>query len=398
MAGVGLDLRQKPPHPLSAFPDAQVFIPVNLHQHFFLGELRKAFFQDDLKQEKSHHHQQQEPCYAGVFVFEQEGESLIIETVNRNNGFHRFFTLLCFGGLFITVHHEINNRQQGDGHHERDQQGGGHRDGLVGKQRPGDAADKYKGDKHAGSGQGRAEQGPDYLVGCQHAGIRELIPSFPVLRDVVDYDDGIVNHHAYPENETREGNDVDGDIEKPQEHDGDDDRYRHSDDHEGRQSQVAKKQEDDDKSQDRPYEQGGFQVADGVIQQGRLVLGYLEAYARVGIGKAVYFPFEAFLERLHFGIRLFDDGHGDGLPLARQENPLLLLGGYLYGGDIAELQQPAFVPGGQVHVFDFIDGIQPRGEIDVVLVVSFVDQDIANADVVVVKCFFNDFIADAQGS
>ena len=276
----------------------------------------------------------------------------------------------------------------GDGQARRDGKG------LVGEDTGYPAhEDQRKEDGHGG--QRAAQKGRDHLRRAFVAGVRRTEAGLAAARDVFGHDDGVVDHHADGEDKPREGYDVERDVEKVEEkegqHEGGDDR----DAYDERGPQVAEEEGGQQKDEYQAEYKVLHEVGYGVVEEFGPVAGDGEGDFGIFALHPLYHLRQGLLQLVDVLLVLLDDGEGDGAFAPIFGDAVGFALHELHPRDVAEPDQAlsvAYVDVG--HVFG---GAQPVGDADVVFVVALPDGHAARSDVGCGECALYHGAGDAGG-
>src|SRR6185437_12596404 len=206
----------------------------------------------------------------------------------------------------------------GEGQSERGEQGDADGDGERAEEDAGDAGDGDQRDEDDNGGDGRAHQRLGDLLERGADGVGTALAGVAVEDDVLDHDDGVVDHQADRGREDAQAHQVEALAEGGHDHKGDEDGG--GDDQAGNQrgAPVAQEQDHHDRGQDEADEDGVADAANGLADDGGLVVEGREGDA----GR------QRLLEVGHFGVDLVGDGHGvaQGLAVDRQQHGGLAVG------------------------------------------------------------------------
>ena len=168
-----------------------------------------------------------------------------------------------------------NGNQIGREQHHR------HGQGFITEQGSGHTADKHQRNKNGAGGENGTEHGPRHLPGSGEDRLLQRIAPLPAGSDVIYKDDGIVHHHTHPQEQTGEGDNIQGHAGEVENQHGNDQRGGHGKRHQSRAPEILHEQENHHTGHQYAQEDIPQQAVDGVLQQLRLIPGKGETKGRI---------------------------------------------------------------------------------------------------------------------
>ena len=207
-----------------------------------------------------------------------------------------------------TVEQHIQHGQQHDAREIRHHQS--RRDGkrLVHEDGPGYPAHEHQRHEHRDGGERRAQHRRDHLRGSRHGRTLQRIPLFTVLRHVLRHDDGIVNHHAHRQDQSRKRDYVERDPAEVEKEERDHHRGNHGDADDQRRTHVADEEHCHDEDEQEAQREVLLQVRYGIVQQLRLVPADAELNAGIDAGEIIRGLLQLTAQVVHVLLALLDDG------------------------------------------------------------------------------------------
>ncbi|MNX65858.1 hypothetical protein D3C86_969290 [compost metagenome] len=196
-----------------------------------------------------------------------------------------------------------------------------------------------------------------------------------VAEDVLDHDDGRVDHHAEADGEAPQAHEVAGQVEQLHHREGEEhrERNRHGDDQAG--AQVPEEEEQNPHHQHAAFEQGLLDGVDRLLHQLELVVEGLELHAgrhdRVGLGELLLDAADHLARVL--ALELHDDAD-DGLVAIAGGGPLARSGALDDLGHVAQVDGVPLAGGhhGPLELLGPLHQAQPADQVLLVTVLEVV--------------------------
>ncbi len=144
------------------------------------------------------------------------------------------------------------HRHQRERHHRRDQDGDGERDRELAEQTTDDIAHEQQRDQHRDQRHRERYDGEGDLARTFKSRLLGIVAALDVARDVLDHDDGVVDHEAGGDGERHDRQVVEAEAREIHHRQGADQRQRHRQAGDERGAPVAEEQEDHADDQRRP--------------------------------------------------------------------------------------------------------------------------------------------------
>ena len=235
----------------------------------------------------------------------------------------------------------------------------------------GDAGQEGGRHEHRHQGQGDAGDRPAQLLHRLDRGL--LRPDVLLLHDppdVLDHDDGVVDHDGDGEHQAEQRDQVDGQAERGHQREGADQRDRDGDGRDQRAAPVLQEDEDGEEDQDAGFDQGLDDAVDGVVDEDR---GVEQDRVVEPLGERalelVHLGLDRLLHRERVGGRqLVDRDARGGLP-GQVGEVAVGLGTQLDPGHVADADQLAAAVGRRLDddVLELGDLVEPAEHVDRVL-------------------------------
>ena len=137
------------------------------------------------------------------------------------------------------------------GHERREAHGGGHGHAELAEQAARVAAHEGDRDEHGHQNQRGGDHGETDFLGALDGGQHRVLAALDAPHDVLEHDDGVVDHQADGEHCGQQRERVDRVVERQHDDRRRNDRHRDRDRGNQRGAQRAEEQEDDDEHQDQ---------------------------------------------------------------------------------------------------------------------------------------------------
>jgi len=157
--------------------------------------------------------------------------------------------LLALGAQEPRAHH----RRQGERHHRRDEDRHCERHGELAEQAPDDVAHEKERYQHRDEREGERDDGEADLLRALERGLQRRLAGLDIACDVLDDDDGVVDHEAGGDHQRHQRKVIDREPGEVHDAERADERKRHGNARDDRGAQLA--QEDEDHRHDQGYRQ-----------------------------------------------------------------------------------------------------------------------------------------------
>jgi hypothetical protein len=164
-----------------------------------------------------------------------------------------------------------HHRHQGQRDDGRDQDGDRERDGELAEQAADDVAHEQQRDQHGDQRHGERHHGEGDLPAAAQRGLLGILAALDVAGDVLDHDDGVVDHEAGGDGERHDREVVEAEAREIHHRQGADERQRHREAGDQRRPPVAQEQEDHGHDQDHREAELDLHVAHRGADGGRAV-------------------------------------------------------------------------------------------------------------------------------
>ncbi|CDD50617.1 unknown [Bacteroides sp. CAG:875] len=271
-----------------------------------------------------------------------------------------------------TVEQHIQHGQQHDAREIRHHQS--RRDGkrLVHEDGPGYPAHEHQRHEHRDGGERRAQHRRDHLRGSRHGRTLQRIPLLTVLRHVLRHDDGIVNHHAHRQDQSRKRDHVERDPAEVEKEERDHHRGNHGDANDQRRTHVADEEHRHDEDEQEAQREVLLQVRYGIVQQLRLVPADAELYVGIYPCEIVRGLLQLTAQVVHVLLALLDDGQRHRPLSSCQRAPRLVAGNRLHVADVPQL--PHLSVAVEPDLPHVLRRTENRGDADVVFIIPVAHQ------------------------
>ena len=209
----------------------------------------------------------------------------------------------------LRAHHRRKRQRDEARHDDR----AGERPGKLGEEPPGKAGheanrrvDGRERDRHGDDGEAD-------LPAAEERGLDRAHALLDVAVDVLEHDDGVVDHEADGEHEREQGQGVDGEAEGIHQRERADQRYGNRDEGNQRRPDRAQEQEDDENDEDHRLADRRVDVLDRLGDEERLVVRHANLHAvRQPLDDARQDLVDRLGDLERVRRRLLDDADGDG--------------------------------------------------------------------------------------
>jgi hypothetical protein len=251
--------------------------------------------------------------------------------------------------LFVMVDRlqesRTQHRRQGQRHDARDQDGEGDDQAELVEHAADNAAHEQHRNEHGDQRQRHRDDGETDFLGALEGGLHRLLARLDVAHDVLEHDDGVVDHEAHGERQRQQGDVVDrmaADIHAGK---SADDRDRQRDGRDQRRPEAAQEEVDGDDNQHAGQHQGELNVVDGMTDGNRTVGedGDLNAGRQLCLNRREH-RFDP-VDDLHgVGVGLPVDGEHDGAGAVQPACDLVVLDTVDRRRDVGDPHRCAVLP------------------------------------------------------
>src|ERR1035438_8912516 len=205
-----------------------------------------------------------------------EGDAVSMEG-KIENGFHDAVEDAVGGVLAGAQEAAAQHGRQADGDHAGDENGGADGDGELAEEAAQNAGHEEDGDEDGGERKRHGDDGEADLAAAGERGLHGRFAHFDMTDDVLQHDDGVIDHEADREDQRHHGDVVEAEVEQLHHGEGADNgkRQRHGGDHGGRE--VAQEEENDQHHQDQRGGHGELDVLESLAN----ILGAVAADVEV---------------------------------------------------------------------------------------------------------------------
>ena len=258
------------------------------------------------------------------------------------------------------------HRRQRERHEQRHQHAEGHHHREGFEELADDAAEENHRRENRDQGQRCGDHREHHFVAAiDRGGDRVGVDFLAVAEDVLQHHDGVVHHHADQQQQGEHGERIEGVAEEVDHRHRAHQRHRdgRGDDQGG--AHAAQEQPDDQRGQQRAFDQMLLQGIDDFLDEDRVVGDDVQRHARRQLRDDL--GFQAFLDRIDnrhgVGVGDLDDAQADG-GLAHEARELPVIGqAVLDLGDILEAHRRA-VAVGDDHFCQIVEAVEFQVELD----------------------------------
>ncbi len=169
-----------------------------------------------------------------------------------------------------------HHRRQGQRHHQGNQDRHREGDGELAEQAADDIGHEQQRNQHGDQRQGQRDQGETDLPGALERGVQRRLALLQMAGDVLQHDDGIVDHETGGDGQCHQRQVVDGEAGQVHHREGADQRQRHDDGRNDGRRQLAQEQEGHHHHQSDGQQQFVLHVAHGGADGLRAVSEHLD--------------------------------------------------------------------------------------------------------------------------
>ena len=249
-----------------------------------------------------------------------------------------------FAFVMTLQNHSAESRGKGQGHKGGKRHGNGDGECKLAIEHAGHASQEGHRHEHRRQDESNSHHRPLHLVHGPLRGIHRLQALLHVLFHVLDDHDGIINHQADGQHQGKEGQSIDGEIQKYEGCQSADQRYRHRQQRNDGSPPVLQEDEYDEHHQGQSLEKGFQHLVNRSIDIIRAVhdFAHFQAGRQVGLGLFDNFPHPC--HRLHgVGIIGEHDAEAHGGSAVALGNNIVVLLAFLYPGYILQPHKGAIV-------------------------------------------------------
>ena len=253
-----------------------------------------------------------------------------------------------------------HRRRQRQRHEGRDRGRGGDGDGELLVEGALQAGDEGRRQEHRDQHQRDRDQRAADLV---HRLVRRLLGRHALCQvalDVLDHDDGVVDHDADRQHQAEQRQRVEGDARRRHDREGPDQRDRDGEDRDDRRAPGLQEQDHDNDDQDHGFEQGRDDGVDGGLDEGRGVVDDRVVEARrEGLLQPFHLGDDRVRGREGIGPRALEDAERGGRLVVEVGVQRVVLRAQLDAGDVAQARHRPVRLGADHDVLELLGRTQP---------------------------------------
>ena len=349
-------------------------VPVDAHQHVAVSHLGKPFLvdvpeQEDQPRERNgidgpHHAPTAEkPFENGIITARHTFERETFQPRSRTES------------RLAVVPPAVIDRNERNGHAIGNEERNGNRHRLIIEQCSGHAVDE---DQRHENGTGRKDGGEhrrEHLQRTARNGRRQTFAAQPARRDVIHYDNRVIDHHTDSQHQSRQRDDIDRDPHQIKDEHRNDQCDGNSQNDQYRRLEVAHEEKNDDTSQQRSDNDVVNEVRNRIVQQFGLVTRHRELHFGIIAPELLQLFVQLLLQFRHAGIGLLHYGQRHGTAAVRRNHALPFARMLHNPGKILELEKTSVDL--QIDVFDIGTAACCRTELHAVLILSVTNREAA---------------------